>query len=655
MPCGAARDVGADVAFAMVDDRVIKNRQWEYRLFAIRIGVAMVAVVALLALLLGRYFYLQIVRHDDFVTRSESNRVHIRPIPPARGLIYDRNGVLLAQNQPGITLSIIVERAPDLDMLLTELRRLLAIDDSEIRRFRKMLDRRRPYEAVPLRYNLSDEQQAIVAINEHRLAGIEISAELIRHYPLAEAFSHVVGYVGRINEQELQKLDPQRYSGMHQIGKTGLEKYYEDRLLGKVGYELVETNAKGRAMRLLERIDPIQGEDLHLYLDSRLQAIAAAALGEDKGAVVAIETATGGVVAMASTPGFDPNLFVTGISHTNYQALTSSPDRPLYDRAMRGLYPPGSTIKPLFALAGLASGVIDPGFKVYDPGFFQLDNSIHKYRDWKRGGHGRVGVYDAIAQSCDVFFYTLGVRMGIDRLHDYGVRFGLGVQTNIDLPAEPTGVMPSRAWKRGYRGLPWYPGDTVNTSIGQGFMLTSPLQLAVMTARIATRGEVRAPRLVRAIGGESVSPAAVVERIDIPAKLWDLIFEGMKGVVHGPRGTARNAITHLGYDMAGKTGTAQVVGIKQNEKYDITKVAKLRRDHALFVAFAPVERPRIAVGVLVENGEHGSSRAAPVARQVIDAYLAWYPADGAPVDVGDDLVPALGAKVAPVPGRVQGQ
>lgn len=617
----------------MSDDRILKNRQWEFRLFATRIGVALGVVMVLMGVLLGRYGYLQVQRHQDFVTRAESNRVHIRPIPPARGLIYDRNGVLLAENQPGITLSVVVERTTDLEALLVELSGLLPLDEAEIRRFRRLLGRRRPYEGVPLRYNLSDEEQGILAVNEHRLAGIEVSAQLVRHYPLTAQFAHVVGYAGRINEQELQNLDPERYSGVHQIGKTGLEKYYEARLLGKVGYEFVETNARGRAMRMLERIDPVQGEDLHLYLDNRLQTIAIKALGEDKGAVVAIETATGGVVAMASTPGFDPNLFVTGISSADYQALTGSLDRPLVDRALRGQYPPGSTVKPLFALAALDSGVLAPSFTVYDPGFFQLDNNVRKYRDWKRGGHGRVGFYDAIAQSCDVFFYNLGVRMGIDRLHHYGDRFGLGRPSGIDLPGELPGVMPSPAWKRGRYGVAWYPGDTVNASIGQGFVLTSPLQLAVMTARIATRGEVRAPRLVRAIGGQTMPPAPAEKPIDIPAKHWDQVIDGMMGVVHGPRGTARQAMANLGYTMAGKTGTAQVVGMKQNEKYDIAKVAKLRRDHALFIAFAPADKPRIAIGVLVENGEHGSSRAAPVARQVIDAYLASYAQDGQEAEV----------------------
>lgn len=613
----------------MADYQVLDDPRAKFRLFSVRLAVALALAVGLLGVLLWRYFYLQIVRHQDFVTQSENNRVHVRPIPPTRGLIYDRNGVLLAYNQPGVTLSVVVERATQLDSLLAELTRLLAIDEGAITRFRKLMGHRRPYEAVPLLYNLSEDEQAILAVNEYRLEGIEISARMVRHYPLDTQFSHVIGYVGRINEQELERLDPKRYSGTHQIGKTGLEKFYEDRLLGQVGYEFVETNAKGRAMRVLERIDPVPGEDLHLYLDSRLQAIAFAALGAEKGAVVAIDTATGGVLALASAPGFDPNLFVTGISHANYQALIESPDRPLFDRTIRGQYPPGSTVKPLFALAALDSAAVPPDFQVYDPGVFQLDNKGRLYRDWKRGGHGRVGFQDAIAQSCDVFFYTLGVRMGIDRLAHYGKLFGLGVATGIDLPGEAAGIMPSRTWKRGAQGVAWYPGDTVNTSIGQGFMLATPLQLAVATTRIATRGQVRAPRLIQAVGSAPLALAAPRRPILIAASHWDLVTGAMQSVVHGERGTARRALPDLAYTMAGKTGTAQVVGMKQNEKYDAAKVAKLHRDHALFVAFAPVESPRIAVSALVENGEHGSSTAAPVARQVIDAFMQLYPAPGA--------------------------
>ncbi|RLA47113.1 MAG: penicillin-binding protein 2 [Gammaproteobacteria bacterium] len=618
----------------MRDYRTLKNTHWEARLYAVRIGVAVLAVLIMLGGLVWRYYDLQINRHQDFVTQADNNRIHVRAIPPARGLVFDRNGVLLADNRPGFTLSIVIERSENIDKLLAELDQLLDLDEAEIERFNKFAQQRRPYESVPLRDKLSEQEQSILAVNEYRLDGVEISAQLIRHYPLADQLAHVVGYTGKINERELRILNSKQYAGIHTIGKTGLEKYYETDLLGEVGYEHVETNARGRVMRVLERIDPVPGENLHLYLDSRLQEIAMAALGEERGAVVAIETETGGVLALASTPSFDPNLFVTGISHKNYDALVNSPERPLFDRASRGQYPPGSTVKPVFGLAALDSGIISPSYTVYDPGFYQLDNKKHKYRDWKRGGHGsRIDIHKAIEQSCDTFFYTIGFKAGIDRLHDYGELFGFGVTSGIDLPGEARGIMPSKDWKHGVQGVAWYPGDTVNVSIGQGFMLATPIQLAVATSRLATRGLVKSPRLVIANENSELTDdneAHDNEVIDnkilqIGSKHWQVITDAMVGVVHNVRGTASRAVTGLDYKMAGKTGTAQVVGIKQNEKYDAKKMVKLQLDHALFIAFAPADNPRIAVAVIVENGEHGSSTAAPVARNLIDAYLQFYP------------------------------
>jgi len=455
----------------------------------------------------------------------------------------------------------------------------------------------------------------------------------------------VIGYAGRINERELKRIDPRRYKGSHMIGKTGLEKFYENQLLGEVGYEHVETNARGRVMRVLERTDPVPGADLHLFLDSRLQKIAIDALGEERGAVVAIDTVTGGVLALASMPSFDPNLFVTGISTKAYKALTGSPAQPLFDRALRGQYPPGSTVKPVFGLAALDSGTVTMGYRVYDPGYYQLEGEKRKYRDWKRSGHGsKISLYDAIVQSCDVFFYDVGFRSGIDVLHDYGTRFGYGEKTGVDLPAEARGIMPSRDWKQGARGRVWYPGDTVNVSIGQGFMLATPLQMAVAVSRLATRGEVREPKLVSVVGNEVAPVVSQPATIEIPSRYWDLVLDAMTGVVRDLRGTARRAIGKIDYTLAGKTGTAQVVGIKQNEKYDASKLAKLQLDHALFIAFAPVKNPRIAVAVIVENGEHGSSTAAPVARDVINAYFEYYPE---PDKTDESAVEGASALLAP--------
>lgn len=611
-------------------DRILRNHRDEHLLFVRRLGFAAAVMALMVGALVWRYFDLQISRHRDFVTLAERNRIHVRAIPPPRGLIFDRNGVLLADNRPSLTLSIVVERAGNLDALLGALDELLDLGDSEIERFRELAARRRPYESVPLRYNLSELEQSVLAVNEYRLDGVEISAQLVRYYPQGAHFAHVLGYVGRIDERELKTLDTAAYSGVYLIGKTGLERFYESELLGRPGAEYVETNARGRVMRVLDRVPPVAGANLRLYLDARLQEVAYQALGSERGAVVAIDTRTGGVLAMASAPSFDPNPFVTGMSTRAYKVLIESPDRPLIDRAVQGLYPPGSTVKPVFALAALESGVATSGFRVYDPGFFRLDNSTHEYRDWKKGGHGTVSLYDAVVQSCDVFFYTVGTRMGIDRLHHYATAFGFGAPTGIDLPNEASGVVPSREWKRGAKGRVWYPGDTVNTSIGQGFMTATPLQLAVMASRLAMRGEVRAPHLVRTLGQSPVTNPAS-EPIVAAAGHWDQVIDAMRGVVEDRRGTAHTAITAMGpmsYTLAGKTGTAQVVGVKQNAKYDPRHLAKAQLDHALFIAFAPVESPRIAVGVLVENGEHGSSTAAPVARRVIDAFMQLYP-DGA--------------------------
>ena len=629
----------------MADFSTLKNPQWESRIYIARASFTLLVVLFLLGVLFWRYHDLQINRHQDFATLADNNRIHVRALPPARGLIYDRNGVLLADNRPGFTLSIVVERTKNLEQLLADLGELLVFKDTELARFEKLVKRRRPYESVPLRINLSEPEQALIAVNEHRLSGVEVSAQLIRDYPLANELAHVIGYAGRINERELKRIDPRRYKGSHMIGKTGLEKFYEDRLLGEVGYEHVETNARGRVMRVLERTDPVPGADLHLFLDSRLQKIAIDALGEERGAVVAIDTATGGVLALASMPSFDPNLFVTGISTKAYKALTNSPAQPLFDRALRGQYPPGSTVKPVFGLAALDSGTVTMGYRIYDPGFYQLENKEHKYRDWKRGGHGsKISLYDAIVQSCDVYFYDVGFRSGIDVLHDYGTRFGYGAKTGIDLPAEARGLMPSRDWKQGARGRVWYPGDTVNVSIGQGFMLATPLQMAVAVSRLATRGEVREPKLVKVVGNEAVAPVSQSATIEIPERYWDLVLDAMTGVVRDLRGTARRAVGKIDYTLAGKTGTAQVVGIKQDEKYDASKLAKLQLDHALFIAFAPVENPRIAVAVIVENGEHGSSTAAPVARDVINAYFEHYPE---PADTGESELEGANALLAP--------
>ena len=530
----------------------------------------------------------------------------------------------MADNRPSYSLSIIRERSQNLDGLLTEISALIEISDEDIKRFQKRLTRRKPYERTPLKFNLSEQERGVLAVNGYRLEGAEVSARLTRFYPQQKLFAHVIGYVGRINERESQQIDPVAYSGTDSIGKIGLEKFYEDQLLGTVGTEHVETNARGRVMRILENVSPKPGTKLTMHLDSKLQQVAHQAFEDERGALVAIDIKTGGILSMVSAPSYDPNLFVSGISQKDYNQLLNSPDRPLFDRAIRGQYPPGSTIKPLFGLIGLHSETIDLDYSIEDPGYFFMEGIERPWRDHnsKRGGHGSgVDLAKAIIESCDVFFYKMSVKTGIDLLSSYSKVFSLGLKTGIDMTSERTGIMPSREWKQGARQEAWFNGDTINVSIGQGFMLATPLQLAVMSARIASRGKMLQPQLVKAINDVPTAPIELDSPMEIKDEYWDYVHRAMRDVVHSPRGTARGISNGLDYEIAGKTGTAQVISISAEEEYDSSKIDKSQWDHALFVAFAPVDDPQIAVGLIVENGEHGSSAAAPIARMVIDEYM----------------------------------
>jgi penicillin-binding protein 2 len=608
----------------MMHDGAFSDPARERELFARRLFVGTLVTLLLTVVLSLRYFDLQISRHEDFATQSNNNRVLVRPLPPSRGLIYDRKGELIADNRPSYNLTIVPERSQNVEHLLSELGKLINISKRDIDRFNKNLRRRRPYEQTTLHVNLSESERAILAVNGHRLNGAETSARLIRHYPHKNLFAHAVGYVGRINERETQTIEAVKYSGTDSIGKIGLEKFYEAQLLGTVGSEQVETNARGRAMRILDQTPAVSGDNLTLYLDSDLQRVAFDAFQGERGALVAIEIETGGILAMVSTPSYDPNLFVTGISQNNYDGLLYSNDRPLFDRSIRGQYPPGSTIKPLFGLIALQHDIVTPEYKINDNGYFFFKGIERPWRDhnFARGGHGDgVDLSKAIIESCNIYFYGLGVKTGIDLLADYGSQFGLGAKTGIDMPSERPGIMPSRAWKKGAHGQSWFKGDTINTSIGQGFMLTTPLQLAVMSARIASRGDVRTPRLVKSINGVEQPAAEGGAKIDISPRHWDYMHKAMQDVVHSSRGTARSINKGLDYKIAGKTGTAQAISIDAEEKYDSSKLNKNQWDHALFVAFAPVENPKIAIGLIVENGEHGGSSAAPIARAVFDAYM----------------------------------
>jgi penicillin-binding protein 2 len=604
----------------------LKDTMTEMRIFSARLVVTAAVVVLLTGVLAFRYFTLQVVNHEQYRTQSDNNRIHVQSIAPKRGLIFDRNGELLAENRPSYTLTLVPERIEDMTETLLRLDGLLGIGDEEIERFRTQLRRHRPFEAVPLRFKLTEAEIALLASHRHRLPGVEVEAQLLRHYVHGDLFAHVIGYVGRINEQELRDLDPVNYAASHHVGKTGVERVYEDLLHGSVGSRQVETNAWGKVLRTLGHVDPQPGRDLTLTIDRRLQQVAFEAFGEERGALVAVDPVSGGVLALVSTPSFDPNLFVQGISTADYEPLRDSPYRPLFNRALQGQYPPASTIKPLFALAGLELGFVDEHHSVPDPGFYRLPGDERLYRDWKRSGHGaRVALDQAIVESCDVYFYDLAHRMGIERLHDFSARFGLGEATGIDQTGERPGLLPSDEWKRRTRGMVWFPGETLSVGIGQGYLLSTPVQLAMMTATLATHGHRVRPHLLMRVGDEVV-PQHTLPTVELGAERhWHLVQTAMENVVHTEKGTASLIADGASYRMAGKTGTAQVIGIPQGAEYDEELVDKFERDHALFVGYAPAENPQIAVAVVVENGGHGSSVAAPIVRKVFDAWLAARP------------------------------
>ena len=611
--------------------QTLKDHFHETLIFNQRVLVAAVIMFLLLTLLLIRLAYLQITNQEHYSTLSENNRVSIRPIPPSRGLIFDRNGILLAQNLPSFTLEIIPEHVEDLNKTLNDLAQLISISKEDLKRFHKDRRKKRRFEGVPLRFRLNDDEVARVSVQQNKLAGVVIKAQLSRHYPQGKLASHAIGYVSRINEAELRKLDASNYSATTHIGKVGIERTYEDMLHGEVGFQHVETNAQGRVLRVLDRTLPVSGKNLYLNLDSKVQAIAEESLAENNGALVAIDPRNGAVLAMVSVPVYDPNLFVHGISSLDYKALSTSAERPLFNRALRGQYPPGSTVKPMMGLAGLELNEIQTHDELDCPGWYMLKNDERRYRDWKKKGHKETDLLKAITESCDVFFYDLALTLGIDNISSYMDHFGLGKKTGIDLRGELSGLNPSRKWKRKNRNLPWFPGETLITGIGQGFMLTTPLQLASATATISMFGKRFKPRMLYGIQDQQNSQiiktdAAPLEAVPINDKNnWKTVLDAMKNVVYGVHGTARGIKYGLKYTLAGKTGTAQVFGIAQDAEYKKEEIAKKLQDHALFIAFAPYENPRIAVALIVENGGHGGSAAAPIVRKVIDQYLLNLP------------------------------
>ncbi len=597
------------------------------RIFTNRAILALVFVLLLTLVLVARLVYLQVLSHEHFTTLSQKNRVTIYPVPPTRGLIYDRNGVVLAENIPTFRLELIPERIKDIDATISELRKLLPIDNAAIERFHKERKRRRSFNSIPLRFQLSDEEVAVFAVNRYRFPGVDIKAGLTRHYPAGSLMAHVVGYVGRISEADLQTINSANYRGSTHIGKTGIERSYEASLHGTVGYQQVETDVLGRKLRILDQTAPVPGQNLHLSIDANLQQIAVDALGEENGAVVALDPRNGEVLALVSLPGYDPNLFVSGIKSKDYSKLRDSPDRPLFNRAIRGQYPPGSTIKPFIGLAGLELGKIEENSGLFCRGAYVPEfQSKRPYRDWKRSGHGYTDLEKSIVESCDVYYYELAYRLGIDQMSDFLEKFGFGSKTGIDLPGEAAGLLPSREWKRRNRQQPWYPGETLITGIGQGYTLTTPLQLAVTTATLAINGKHLQPTLIHNIeypdtGLREHQKIRIVNNVPVVDPYnWSAIKHAMFQVVHGQHGTARR-IANSDYRIAGKTGTSQVFGLKKDETYDAEKLAKKLRDHALFVAFAPAEDPRIAIAVIVENGGSGGAIASPIASKVISAFM----------------------------------
>jgi penicillin-binding protein 2 len=592
-------------------------------LFNRRAMIAAVFMLVMFGALVARMVYLQVIKYDEFVTKSENNRVRLQPIAPARGLIFDRNGVLLAENLPAHSLVLIPERVPDLEATLDYLTALVDVTPREREQFMKQATQwHRPFEPIALKQNLDEEQIARLAVNSFFLPGVDVEAELVRHYPYAQYLSHLLGYVGQISEKEQDTIDPVNYKATKRIGKIGLERYYERLLHGEVGYQKAETNARGKVIRTLDRQLPIPGQNITLYLDIELQKLAMDAFNGRRGALVAIDTETGGILAMVSSPSFDPNPFVTGISFDQYSALRESLDVPLFNRASRGQYPPGSTLKPFVALSFLENKIVDPNRIINDHGWYQLENDERIYRDWKREGHGPVNFHQAIVQSCDTYFYEMSFRTGIDRIEPILQQFGFGQDLSVDIWDALPALLPTKEWKKATRGQGWYPGDTLNFGIGQGFMLATPLQLATATAVMANRGVWHRPRAVEYVG----STLQVEEDPHDPLVLsspdyWERVISAMHDVISGAHGTARAIGRDLKYSMAGKTGTAQVVGIRQNAKYDSKALAERNRDHALFISFAPTEEPKIAVAVIVENGESAGSTAGPIARKVIDAYL----------------------------------
>jgi penicillin-binding protein 2 len=610
----------------------VKNEREELKLFRSRSMVAGVFVFVALLLVIIRLVFLQINNYEHYTKLSQENYKKRIPIPPVRGQIYDRNGVLLADNRIEYVLEVIKDKVQDLDDELERLNELIPMTPLAIKKFKQKLRVNSRFLPVVLRPGLTEAEVATFSVHRSRFPGFEINVRMERIYPLEETAGHLIGYVGRIDKRDLKKLGKdgkKEYKGSTHIGKSGIEKFYETRLHGTSGFKEVEVDAHGKPQLVLEKKDPIAGEDLFLSIDLKLQLKAEALLQarNSNGAVVAIDPRNGEVLVMASVPMYNPNLFVNGISYKNYNRLRNDPNRPLYNRALQGTYPPGSTIKPMVALAGLDEGIVTRSSSVFGRGFFQIPGVRHRYRCWKKSGHGHISLNRGIYQSCDVYFYDLAYRMGIDRFSKSLKRFGFGSKTGIDLPHERSGIMPSAEWKKKRFDQNWYPGDTVNIGIGQGYWTVTPLQLAHAVATVSMRGKRMRPHVLRGVRISRNLPEKLVstQQLDSVAVTnpvyWDYILKAMVHVVHGPGGTAGRSGRGAKYRFGGKTGTAQVFSVGQNKSYNAARLKKKLHDHSLFIAFAPANNPTIAIATIVENAGGGSKVAAPLTRQLLDAYF----------------------------------
>ncbi|MFW1469994.1 penicillin-binding protein 2 [Vibrio parahaemolyticus] len=609
----------------------IRDYQAEARLFASRAIVAFFGIVVLMGLLVANMYNIQVNQFQDYQTRSNDNRIKVVPIAPNRGLIYDRNGVLLAENRPVFNLELTPEKIKDIDATIQELQTILEITPEQIERFHRERKRTRRFKSVPLLTQLNEKQVAVFSVNQYRFPGVEISATLKRYYPYGEVLTHVIGYVSRINDRDMQRLIREEkdanYQATRDIGKLGIEKYYEDLLHGTAGYQEVEVNSRGRVIRTLKYVPPVPGKDIVLNLDINLQLYVHQLLDGRRGSAIVLDPRDNGVLAMVSSPSYDPNAFVHGISGKAYRDLLNDKNRPLVNRTTLGIYPPASTIKPFMAVAALQEGVITPNTTRNDPGYWRIPNSdTRPFRDWLRWGHGRVDVIKSIEESVDTFYYQIAYDLGIDRISNWMMMFGFGDYTGIDIYEESKANMPTRDWKMSRHKTPWYKGDTIPVGIGQGYWTATPMQIAKATSVLVNNGAVSAPHLLKSTidNGDNFEEQETSEYVtyppiqNVPEKYWDIAKEGMRRVNHGTRGTARRSFYNMSYQTAGKSGTAQVFGLGENEEYNADEIAEHLRDHALFTGFAPFDYPKVIVTLVLENAGGGSSNGGPMARKIFD-------------------------------------